>query len=93
MIYLIGIALLVFWVGVVVLALSIAHIITVSPLFVLFVWLLLLAVATIAICVVEHKVNKLREENNRIINRADAAAKRKVAEMRNQYPKTVKNQS
>jgi divalent metal cation (Fe/Co/Zn/Cd) transporter len=93
MIYLIGIALLVFWVGVVLLVLSITHIITVSPLFVLFAWLLLLAAVTIAICVVEHKMNKLREENNRIINRADAAAKRKVAEMRNQYPKTVKNQS
>lgn len=93
MIYLIGVALLVFWVGVVLLVLSITHIITVSPLFVLFFWLLLLAAATIAICVVEHKMNKLREENNRIINRADAAAKRKVAEMRNQYPKTVKNQS
>ncbi|MBP5512301.1 hypothetical protein J6X90_02865 [Candidatus Saccharibacteria bacterium] len=85
MIYLLGIALLIFWAGAVLLILSITHIILAPVSYVLAGWLFLVIVSIVAIWWYDRKLEQLKKKNNEMIDRANAAAKRKVAEMQNKY--------
>ena len=85
MIYLLGIALLIFWAGAVLLILSITHIILAPVPYVLAGWLFLVIVSIVAIWWYDRKLEQLKKKNNEMIDRANAAAKRKVAEMQNKY--------
>ena len=85
MIYLLGIALLIFWAGAVLLILSITHIILAPVPYVLAGWLFLVIVSIVAIWWYDRKLEQLKKKNNEMIDRANAAEKRKVAVMQNMY--------